>query len=250
MKFQIVVGNKNEFLQDMEKDVKRILSNYPHKLSQADCGDSKIIEVQSESKTFEIMKEEVLSRCVSYLLYYVKMRYYKSNIKKFTSKCSHFIMLKVLVFSDFDKERDEILSKITNANRVVLDGVYNFLIKPFEIDWQRGATVIGLSVPELKNADNFKEFVKSMSCTISSKYQILYLFCGVRNMVLSDKLEKVPAIYLESENLSGEEKIISTLIENYPMNVAIYEEAKDGIVSEALGILFDVRKNSKSVKSV
>ncbi len=250
MKFEIVVGNKNEFLRDMEKEMKGILSIFPHKLTVKDCKNGKIYEVQSESRTFESMKTEVISRCISYLLYSVKMQLYKSNIKRFTSKCSHFIMLKVLVFSDFEKERNEILSKVASSERIVLDGVYNFLIKPFESEWQRGVTVIGLSAPELKNADNFKEFVKSMSCTITSKYQILYLFCGARNMVLSDKLEKVPATYLESENLSSEEKIISTLIENYPMNVAIYEESKDGLVREALSILFDVRKNSKSVKSV
>lgn len=250
MKFEIVVGNNNGFLRDMEKEIKHILSGYPHKLIVSDCYQGRKYEIQSESRIFENMKIEVLSRCIAYLLYFVKMKYYKSNIKQFNSKSLHFIMQKVLVFSDFDKEKDKILSMVMASNTIVLDGVYDFLVKPFQRDWQRGATVINLSVPELKNTSNFNEFIKSMSCTISSKYQILYLFCGSRNMVLSEKLEKVSTTYLESENLSIEEKIIATLIENYPMNVAIYEESKDGIVSEALGILFDVRKNSKTVKSV
>ncbi len=250
MKFEIICGNKNDFEREMSRDIKSILAGYPHKITIANDEARRMLAVQSESQIFEKMKLEVVSKSVSYLLYSVKLHYYQSRIKKFLSDSMHFILLKVLVFSDFDKEKDEILSKLYGADTVVLDGVYNFLIRQYERDWQRGCNVINMSVSELKNEENFKEFVKSMSCTITSRYPILYLFCGSRNMVLSDKLEKIDSTFLEVENMTSEEKVIATLVENYPMNVAIYEESKEGVVSEALRILFDVRKKSKSVKSI
>ncbi len=250
MKFEIICGINNNYNKDLDFEIKNIISKYPHKLKITDDFRGRTYQVQSESHTFANMKLEVMSRGLSYLLYSLKHSFYTEKLKQLLTLNLNFILSRVMIFSEFDREKQSLLNLLIDQNIIVLDGVCNFMVKDMKSEWQRACNVLNLSMVELRDKNNFKEFIQSMSGTILSKYNLLYLFCGLKNTVLSDKLESIPSTILSCEKLSSEEKVISTLIENYPMNVAIYEEAKSPVLDEALEILFDCRKNGKSQKSI
>lgn len=250
MKFEIVCGKDCGYIEEFKMDLKEILARYPHKLKLLEYSNDIKFIIESDSQLFFDMKAEVVSRGIAMVLYFAKQNFYCDNLYKFLSKNMQFILTRVLIFSEFEQECFATYVKIKDADKIVLSGVASFMLREIASEWERNASIINISMPELIEEDTFKEFIKSMSGSITSKYQMLYLFCGSKNMLLSDKLEKITMTFLSSEQLTEEEKIVSALIENYPMNVAIYEESKVKFVNEALVILFDARKKSKSIKSV
>lgn len=248
MKFEIICKEDCEFATELDIAIKNILAEYPHKLNVYGSKIGRRYEISSESQSFIGMKTKVVEKCVSYLLYAEKLKFYTKQINQFLPQLRQFILLRILIFSEFEQEKEVLCDKLINQDIIAISGISQFMLRKNFEEWARTCDVINLSLYELKIDSNYKEFIKGMSSSIKSKYSILYLFCGGHNMLLSDKLEKIHSTFLCCENLSGEEKIVSSLIENYPLNVAIYEESHGKSLNEALCVLFDLRKTSKSIK--
>lgn len=249
MKFEVVIEKKARYLDDLKSEIESMIKDVPHLLETNDYGDCTSLCFGGENAKFEKAKTSILERCIEYLLYDLKLRFYSENLRGCISSNRLFLLSRVLVFSELDKEVEELLYKVLNTEKLVLSGVRNFLVGDFLTTWKAIAAAVNESMAELSRFDVFDGFIKSISGTIKSKEKLVYLFCGRKSILLSGKLERLPCTIMQCESLSCEERIISSLVENYPMNVAIYQESDSEMICEALDILFDARNSDKRVKS-
>ena len=246
MGFMIVTENGADYNANIELEIEEILASCPHIISKREEDGYTFIDISIKSENEMTIKKEVLSATLHYFLYSVKREFIEGSSLVIKNKKMNFLLRRTMLFSNFEKEKNSLLEKVENYKKINLQGIKNFALNKIKIKWQDNIDYLNFFMVENDSLSDFKEYVKYASSMISSKHNLLYLFCGNKNFILSEKFKCIQSTRVEKENLSSSEEVISALIENYPKSLAIYQETYTPEIRDALEILFDVKEKNQT----
>ncbi len=219
-----------------------------HKFSKSalklqNIGSRSTMKVGICSKNDSILLHLALSEYVAYVIkqsYYSKLIHFPEAEKTFS-----FVLLKALVFADFDECRDAVFSRIKRFSTICLDGVENFLISDLKEEWKQISILINENLFRISDRDMFIEFLKCITSSILSRFEQLSIIGGNEPVLVDEALNQVPFGFAAFERLPPDFSLLAALIEHYPKHLKLYGNTDFGCLSDGIGVIFEGKSSNQ-----
>ncbi len=239
MKDITVTSKRFELLDIINNALKSTADTLGIKTFIENDGDEKKIRYDVPDKYFHSFQgklKEVLSTSV---LFDAKRTLYTAHLPKNVEKEHAFLLLHLLIMSDFYVSKSLLLASLSDFSEYNIDGIKNFLLKDEEEEWSAIAFAIKKSEELLTDKKELKKLIKCIASTVERKEDVLYIIdAETPRIVNCDLKEKSYSFKALEKELSYGEEMIAIIAENMPKKIAVYSQKLPKSVNCALRMIF------------
>lgn len=239
MKDITVTSKRFELLDIINNALKSTADTLGIKTFIESGGDEKKIRYDVPDKYFRLFQDELKDVLSSSVLFDAKRTLYAAHLPKNVEKAHAFLLLHLLIMSDFYVSKSLLLASLSDFSEYNIDGIKNFLLKDEEEEWSAIAFAIKKSEELLTDKKELKKLIKCVASTVERKEDVLYIVdAETPRIVNCDLKEKSYSFKALEKELSYGEEMIATIAENMPGKVAVYSQKLPKSVNCALKMLF------------
>lgn len=234
-------------LSDQTDELLKLINEPCGKLCKSLCGnvifekvnDRNYLIYEIKDGYFDYFLKSFKRTMTKFLLYNVKEEFYRASLPFKFDNIYAFVILKTLVFADFEITRRKLANSIDGLDEYCLDGIKNFMLtKEFE-QWREIARATNDNSYVLTQRREYKKFLSCIVSNVEGGCESLYLLGDDEPFLVTSELKKVSFSFYDGETMSPTQLFIANLIEHLPTKLLIYNKKMPKEISSVIDLLFE-----------
>ncbi|MEG2002787.1 MAG: hypothetical protein RR107_06825 [Clostridia bacterium] len=240
-------------ISDQTDKLLKIINEPIGKLCKSLCGkvifekinDRNYLIYEIKDSYYDYFSKQLTNTMTKFLLYSVKDEFYRESLPFKFDNIYAYVILKSLVFADFEITREKLENSIGNFDEFCLDGVKNFMLTKEFAEWKNIARATNDNSYVLTHKKEYKKFLSCIVSNVVGKDESLYLLGEDEPFLVTDDLKKVTYSLYDGDKMTQNQLFVSNLIEHLPSKLLIYNKNLSKEIISVIDLLFDSNLSMK-----